>query len=184
VLRKLAADASERGAEAIRASVETELRTVDLWDSEHQQLISQRLKRISQTAAGLYDQGGTFDQKVALRIDPLQVIVAANQLLQTTHETTLRLFRSRDSARLGWDKQTLGALIRTHQNSTGERFRAEFVLLNEDGRVAPATKVLNQTVQHYEAMAAKIAAGSIPAKPSARACASCPYFMLCDQGRS
>jgi superfamily I DNA/RNA helicase len=184
VLRALAADVDARAAEAIPVSIEAELRAVELWESEHRAQIVQRLQSVAQTAAALYGQGGSTGDKVPLRIDPLQVIVTPNQLLQSHSGTTLRIFHTRDSQSANWGKQALGALLKTHRQATGESIRAEFIALGENGRSSPATNVKDATVRDYESMAAIIAAGSFPAKPSSRACPSCPYLLLCDQGRS
>lgn len=183
VLRTLTSSAEARSEEAIALSIQAELQAVELWDNKQRPAMMQRLERISHTAAALYNQGGSVDQPVALHIAPLQVIVVPNQVFRSSAGTVLRLFRARDSQQLSWDKQTLGALLKTHEQATGSSLRAEFVVLNEDGRVEATTKVREKTVQDYEAVAAAIAAGTFPANPSPRTCPACPYLMLCDQGR-
>ena len=71
-----------------------------------------------------------------LRIGPLGVNIDASQVVELVGQTTLRLIRVRES-QVGRLKQTLGVLVKTHEQATGERVRVLGIVLTDGSEHEP-----------------------------------------------
>lgn len=166
---------------AVGQVIEAELRKSDLWDHRSRDRIVTQLTSVARAVGGLFDQGGTFNLPVPMRLGGATISVLANQVVDIGGRQLLRLLRTSNSSS---DKtgQLLGVLMKSHKEATGKQLHLVGVLVG-NGADIPSVNPRAPTITAYAEAVVSMRAGYFEAKPSPRSCPRCPYYLYCDQGQ-